>query len=1016
MTDATHEDAGPVTELLAEALTDYLALLDQGVADPAVDAALRPLLGLQLNALGGPATTRVTDQIAVLRTAVRSSRTRTSVGVVATSQVSESGESGYAPVHGRSAGATWAAWLSFDFEVGDRLRIRAVGSSPAPTPTPTPTPNTSPERGGQRQVLVRPTLAAGHGAHDAWLMHAAPSDRGWQVWARPIGSPVTEPAELVSRGVDHAVNQEGVVDSSGLVHVVSQELHDGRFRVAYRVRFGDAWSEAELLSPNEENAWDPCVAVDGDRVCVVWSAYRRGLFRLVMRVRERATWGDEVEVPTSQDRHALHPHTTTDPDGGVWLAYDALAVPDQASSGLTRYQRADQVGRDTVHDPVPDFDLDCEVGVLSVRDGAFSTPVTAEPIADRSAACYPRVAIDAVGRLWIAYRSLRQLPFGDYVAHVAVRVHDGGEWSVPRLLPASDGTCAEFSLCPADVGVTVLYHGDGHAQRHVAMLRGHTRPTEYLSTEESMRREHLRLPSTLRMAAGGHVGGGPVTLAALDAAGPARRPGLALVERTTVTDDARSETSGARDHRPVGWPPEPHTQQLFWGDLHRHSNVSRCGAGLDIGAEDHYRFAADLLGCDFWALTDHAENTSELNWHHLKKLANAFYRPGSHASLIGFEWTSFVYGHFNVIYSGDDGPVLSSVDPSTDDPAKLWKQLEDHEALTIPHHPASWVYPTDWSFHSERFLRLVEVFQACTGSYESDWCHRQYHDALAQGSSVQDALGAGHRVGFIGSTDHGNGAAYVGLYADRLDRASVLQALADRRCFAATRRGIVPELRIGESWMGQEMSLGSAGTPRISFGGEGIAELSVVQLVRDGLVVASSSDRTAASVELTVPLDVQLLSLDGGPRALQGTVRVEGDAVLVPTQWCPPEFTAVASDSISWASVLPDRYGKVHAPPGVVNVGVTIRGRGDAVVTVDVAGASLRRSLAELAGGATHEALASGCELRVRRGTGGLTGLGATRWTGEAPAELLRPGSWFYVRVIQVDGETAWSSPVWVDA
>ena len=52
----------------------------------------------------------------------------------------------------------------------------------------------------------------------------------------------------------------------------------------------------------------------------------------------------------------------------------------------------------------------------------------------------------------------------------------------------------------------------------------------------------------------------------------------------------------------------------------------------------------------------------------------------------------------------------------------------------------------------------------------------------------------------------------------------------------------------------------------------------------------------------------------------------------------------------------------------------------------------------------------------MRRGTGGLTGLGATRWTGEAPAELLRPGSWFYVRVIQVDGETAWSSPVWVDA
>ena len=477
--------------------------------------------------------------------------------------------------------------------------------------------------------------------------------------------------------------------------------------------------------------------------------------------------------------------------------------------------------------------------------------------------------------------------------------------------------------------------------------------------------------------------------------------------------------------RGAGLPGSP-TQRLYWGDLHRHSNVSRCGAGLDIAAEDHYRFADDLLGCDFWALTDHAENTSDLNWHHLKKLANAFYRPGSHACLIGFEWTSFLYGHYNVIYAGDDGPVLSSVDVAADDPAKLWQQLDGDPAgqgaLTIPHHPASWVYPTDWSFRSDRYLRLVEVFQACTGSYESPWCHRQYHDALAPGSSVVD--GAAWPGTGWGSSVAPTTATALPTWACTPTGSTgprVMQALTERRCFAATRRGIVPELSIGDAVLGQEISprYGRAAVDQL--GGQGIAELAVVQLVRDGVVVASSRGRRPRCGSWRV---------EAAPARRPGT-RHGGRP---PSPDRHPARRGCGDPGRD--SVVPAR-GERGRHPNAVVVGVAAAAvrqaapaaggahpggdgprRAGRRVRIEAGGARLQASLADLADGRTvtsDDVDAAGCDIQVRAGIGGLTGLGTRRWRAQAPAALLRAGSWYYVRIIQVDGEAAWSSPIWVD-
>ena len=131
---------------------------------------------------------------------------------------------------------------------------------------------------------------------------------------------------------------------------------------------------------------------------------------------------------------------------------------------------------------------------------------------------------------------------------------------------------------------------------------------------------------------------------------------------------------------------------LYWGDLHRHSLVSRCTAGDEPSLEDFYRYAWDVCEYDFWAVTDHAENSSEYQWWTIQKIADLFHVADRFVPLYGFEWTSADTGHQNVIYGDVErgAPIFSAFAEGSTDPAGLWEGLAQHPdypAITIPHHP-----------------------------------------------------------------------------------------------------------------------------------------------------------------------------------------------------------------------------------------------------------------------------------------------------------------------------------------
>ena len=129
---------------------------------------------------------------------------------------------------------------------------------------------------------------------------------------------------------------------------------------------------------------------------------------------------------------------------------------------------------------------------------------------------------------------------------------------------------------------------------------------------------------------------------------------------------------------------------IRWGDLHGHTNYSD-GTGLP---EDYFVYARDVAGIDVVALTDHDDwgllpmSEHPWMWDENRALVRRFHDPGNFVTLLGFEWTNWIYGHRHVLYFGDEGEVLSSLDERYDTPTELWGALRGQAAITIPHHSA----------------------------------------------------------------------------------------------------------------------------------------------------------------------------------------------------------------------------------------------------------------------------------------------------------------------------------------
>jgi hypothetical protein len=336
----------------------------------------------------------------------------------------------------------------------------------------------------------------------------------------------------------------------------------------------------------------------------------------------------------------------------------------------------------------------------------------------------------------------------------------------------------------------------------------------------------------------------------------------------------------------------PQTPRLLWADLHGHSNFSD-GSGTP---EQYFRYARDVAALDAAVLTDHDHvgrgwlDESDAKWREIRRQVDAFHEPGRFVTLLGFEWTSWIYGHRHVLYFDADGRVISSADPASESPQQLWSALRGRRALTFAHHSAGGPIATDWSIPPDPELEPVTEIVSVHGSSEAGDTPRRVYAAV-EGNFVRDVLQRGHRLGFVGSGDSHDGhpglvhlgnsgsGGLAAILADDLTRESIHAALRARRVYATNGPRILLQATLDGAPLGAAVP--AAAAAKLAVLVVGAAQLEHVDVIRGAAVARSIPGERRERIGFTETL----ADLRSGEFVYVRAVQVDGGAA-----WSSPFF------------------------------------------------------------------------------------------------------------------------------
>ncbi len=491
---------------------------------------------------------------------------------------------------------------------------------------------------------------------------------------------------------------------------------------------------------------------------------------------------------------------------------------------------------------------------------------------------------------------------------------------------------------------------------------------------------------------------------------------------------------------------------IYWGDLHSHCAISYGTGSLERAlraAAGHLDFAA-ITGHANWpdmprdrarygAIIDyHRDGFERLaeRWAEVQAHIERHHRPGRFIPILSTEWHSIAVGDHNVYYPQSQGPIAGG-----DDVAALTASAPPG-AIIVPHHlgygPGA--RGIDWdAFDGER-SPVVEIVSTHGASDHGAGAMPSFHTMgpFHAAGSVEEGLARGHRFGVVGGSDHHagypghHGGGRTAVVAEALTREAIFDALRARRCYAATGDAIELTFDIDGTPMGGEAT--ATGERRITVTARGADAILSLEILRNGRPIAATrSDAHAPDLSTLRRWKVRLewgwgekdarVSWRGEARVRGGRlVGVDpvfrGEEVIDPRdehrgdEGDEPAHALLGQDDerVGWRSVT---HGNPH-PRVPSTAGIVLEIEGDARTSIDVEldelrvchaiGALARGSIAHRLRGWLSEALLLHRAVPDACFTAALD----VRDAGEREVDVYR------VRVLQVNGERAWSSPIWV--
>lgn len=237
-------------------------------------------------------------------------------------------------------------------------------------------------------------------------------------------------------------------------------------------------------------------------------------------------------------------------------------------------------------------------------------------------------------------------------------------------------------------------------------------------------------------------------------------------------------------------------RRRYWADLHAQSDAT-VGTGTEV---EYFQFGRDWAHLDVMSHQGNDFQMTDEDWRRLNEVVAEFHEDGRFVVFPGYEWSANTTagGDRNVIYLEEGLPIMRS---------SHWQIPEVPEDERTPAHPANVLFER---LREHVPLDKVVVAAHCGGRYADI---RRYFDEqigpLVEVAScwgvfewlLWDAFDKGYRVGVMCNSDghkgrpgaEGPGAGQFGIYggltcilAESLTRPAVFVALQQRRCYGTT--------------------------------------------------------------------------------------------------------------------------------------------------------------------------------------------------------------------------------------
>lgn len=635
------------------------------------------------------------------------------------------------------------------------------------------------------------------------------------------------------------------------------------------------WTPEVQVTQDFAGDWEPCVAFDSaDGAWVIYDSSRGNEFNVYAnRVSADGAVG-ETKTLIRTDRYEGRVSAAGTPDGhGIWLTCErgnqewgldmrahggaqglngrkdtVLAYWDLQNDRVTEMPSVDSL-LTALPGPPPNVDRpnqkakNAKAKAKAADESAKKAP--AAPAGPLAAVNLPQVFLDGQGRPWMTVRY-----FKDYCWRVALTRYDptSKQWATPVALPNSAYT--------QDRRASTALAGDG---------------TLWLCWPNDKRNSKLHRTAGFQLA--------KVTT---DTAVPLIRA-RAFPPRPTFAAYINPVTPERPQDARHTWTHEGTTYKLYWGDFHRHTDISNCVTPNDGCVLEQFRYAWDMGKLDMLGTSDHTDIAKiyhPYEWWLNQKMVDVFYAPGFFNSMYAYEREQkWPHGHRNIVFAQRGGPIVyiqranyinspwQAVFPVAADgekelsPQELWDVLARYnQPVTAISHTGATGMGTDWNtFESidHRIENVIEIYQGARVSYEGLNAPQptvglregeRYNSAATilgdpipgepirsftdkDNGLYQNALSRGHKLGVWANSDHiSTHTSYGGVYVKEFTREGIIEGLNARRTIAATDK-IFVQFTANGHLLGTEIEV--QGKPVLAWQIEGTADIAQVTLVRN---------------------------------------------------------------------------------------------------------------------------------------------------------------------------------------